>query len=271
MKITHDRRILRPLAAIAALLTVCSVAPAQTKSASSSSDDGAPRYEIGLFGGVQFWGVNNGGKFITNKLVGGGLGGVRFTYDLAKHFGLEATWDIYAVNNLRLTTAQPYPVQTIAFGARNSQVQAGPVYYFNGRDSKVRVFLTVGPEYISYWVTKTGKGFAASPGYAPYGAPYIGGKDGAALFYGGGVKFNFTDHFGMRVDAKGVFTKNPDFNLPAFTSAPGQVLIPTKQTINGFQATLGLEYRFGARPVSAPPVVNASGGSSGDEGHERNS
>ena len=254
MKKTHDKRMFKPLAAFAALLTVCSVAPAQTKSASTSSDDGAPRYEIGIFGGVQFWGVNNGGKFVENKMVQGGIGGARFTYDFAKHWGLEATWDIYAVNNLRLQTTQPYPVQTIAFGARNTQVQAGPVYYFSGRDSKFRIFLTAGPEYISWWATKDAKGFAASPAYAVYNAPYIGGKDNAALFYGGGVKFNFTDHFGMRLDARGIFTKNPDFNLPAFSSGPAQVFIPTKQTANGFQALVGIEYRFGARPVVPPPA-----------------
>src|SRR5271165_5820122 len=144
MKKTYDRRLLKPLAAVAALLTVCSVAPAQTKSP-SSTDDGAPRYEIGVFGGVQFWGVNNGGKFITNKMVAGGTEGIRFTYDFARHWGLEATWDIYSVNNLRLQATQPYPVQSIAFGARNTQVQGGPVYYFSGRDSKVRIFLTAGP------------------------------------------------------------------------------------------------------------------------------
>jgi hypothetical protein len=252
MKKTHDKRMLKPLAAFAALLTVCSVAPAQTKSA-STTDESAPRYEIGIFGGAQFWGINNGGKFVENKLVQGGIGGVRFTYDIAKHWGLEATWDIYAVNNLRLITTQPYPVQTISFGARNTQVQAGPVYYFNPRDSKFRIFLTAGPEYISYWVTKDAKGFAASPGYAAYNAAYIGGKDNAALFYGGGVKYNFTDHLGMRIDARGIFTKNPDFNLSAFSSAPGQVFIPTKQTANGFQALLGIEYRFGAKPVVTPP------------------
>jgi hypothetical protein len=254
MKKTHDKKFLKPLAAIAALLTVCSVAPAQMKSA-SSTDESAPRYEIGIFGGGQFWGINNGGKFVTNKLVQGGIFGTRFTYDFAKHWGLEATWDIYAVNNLRLQTTQPYPVQTIAFGARNTEVQAGPVYYFQGRESKFRIFLTTGPEYIAYWATKKAKGFAQSPAYAPYDAAYIGGKDNAALFYGGGVKYNFTDRFGMRVDVRGIFTKNPDFNLPSYSVGLGSTYIPTKQTANGFQALLGVEYRFGARPMKevAPP------------------
>jgi outer membrane protein W len=252
MKKTYDRRLLKPLAALAALLTVCSVAPAQTKSAAHSDDEGAPRYEIGVFGGVQFWGVNNGGKFITNKMIAGGTDGVRFTYDFARHWGLEATWDIYSVNNLRLLTTQPYPVQTIAFGARNTQVQGGPVYYFQPRDSKFRIFLTVGPEYIAWWATKNAKGFAQSPGYAVYDAAYIGGKDNAGLFYGGGVKYNFTNHFGVRVDVRGIFTKNPDFNLPSYSTGPGATLIPTKQTLNGFQALLGMEYRFGAKPVAPP-------------------
>ena len=77
MKKTHDKRFLKPLVAVAALLTVCSVAPAQTKSA-PTSDDSAPRYEIGVFGGVQYWGVNTGGKFVTNKVVQGGISGFRF-------------------------------------------------------------------------------------------------------------------------------------------------------------------------------------------------
>ena len=254
MKKTHDKRFLKPLMAVAALLTVCSVAPAQTKSA-PTSDDSAPRYEIGVFGGVQYWGVNTGGKFVTNKVVQGGISGFRFTYDFARHWGLEATWDIYATNNLRLQVTQPYPVQTIAYGARNTQVQGGPVYYFQPRDSKFRIFLTTGPEYIAWWATKEAKGFANSPGYIPYNDSVLGGKDGAALFYGGGLKYNFTDHFGMRLDLRGIFTKNPGFNLPAYSNGPGGTYIPTKQTINGFQALLGMEYRFGARPLPPAPVV----------------
>jgi hypothetical protein len=251
MKKTYDKRFIKPLAAAAVLLTVCSVAPAQTKYA-SNADEAAPRYEIGAFGGIQLWGINNGGKFVTNKLVDGGIYGIRFTYDFAKHWGLEATYDIYAVNNLRLQTTQPYPVQTISFGARNAEVQAGPVYYFQGRESKFRLFLTVGPEYITYWATKKAKGFAQSPAYAPYNAAYIGGKDNVALFYGGGMKYNFTQHFGMRVDVRGVFTKNPNFNLPSYSVGPGSTYIPTKQTANAFQALLGIEYRFGARPLQPP-------------------
>jgi hypothetical protein len=258
MKRNQHIRIFRPLAAVAALLAVCSVAPAQNaqtapaKNAVTDSDEAAPRYEIGLFGGAQWWGVNTGGKSLTNNLVRGGAAGTRFTYDFAKHFGLEASYTFIAVNNLRLYTAQTYPVTSIAFGARNAQVMAGPVFYIQPRDSKFRVFLTVGPEYITDWVTKQGKGFANSPAYIPYNAAYIGGKDNAALFYGGGIKYNYSPHLGVRLDFRGIFTKNPNFNLPAYASAPGQVYIPTKQTINGLQITLGLEYRFGAHPIAAP-------------------
>jgi outer membrane protein W len=253
MKMTQDKRINRSLAAVAAFLAVCSVAPAQTKSTASDADSAAPRYELGILGGGQFWNVYSSGKNNEDALKSGGIFGVRFTYDFATHFGLEATWDIYAVNNLRLYETAGYPVTTVNFGARNAQVQGGPVYYFTGRDSKFRPFLTVGPEYVTYWITKEGKGFAQSPAYAPYDAAYIGGKDGAALFYGGGFKYNFTKSFGMRADLRGIWGKNPDFNLPGFSAAAGAVYIPTKQTIGGLQATLGMELRFGARPVAAVP------------------
>ncbi len=240
----------KSLAAVAVLMAFGASAPAQTKSSSDSS----PRYEIGIFGGAQIWSINSGTRPTTNSFADGGVGGVRFTQDFSRYFGLEEAWSIYAVNNLVLNTTQPYAVKSIAFGSRNASVTAGPVFYFMPRESKIRVFVTAGPSYITWWPTKDARGIAQGPLYAPYAAPYIGGKDNAALFYGGGVKFNFSNHFGMRLDARGFFTKDPNFNLPSFSSAPGQVLI-TKALANGLQLTAGIEYRFGARPVVTPPTA----------------
>lgn len=249
MKKTHLNSCFKPLAAAAVLMTVCSVAPAQT----SASSDPSPRYEIGLFGGFQKWSIYTGNSPKTDQLVTGGVGGIRATQDFARYFGLEETWSIYAVNNARFSTTGPYPITSIAFGARNATVSAGPVFYFNPRDSKVRFFVTAGPTYITFWPTKDAKSLAQSPAYAPYRAQYIGGKDGAALMYGGGVKFNLSPRFGIRFDTRSFFTKNPNFNLPSFSSAPGQIHIPQHQNAFALQTTLGVEFRFGARPVAPPP------------------
>jgi Outer membrane protein beta-barrel domain len=238
-----------PVAA-AVLLTAGTAAWAQ-----NSPDYYAPRYEIGLFGGFQHWNILNGSSPTTNSLVSGGVGGIRATQDFAKYFGLEETWSIYAVNNVRFSTTGPYPVTSVAFGARNATVAAGPVVYFNPRDSKVRFFVTVGPSYISFWPTKDAKGFAQSPPFIPYRSTYLGGKDGVALMWGGGVKFNMSHKFGIRFDVKDFWTKNPNWNLPSFSSAPGQILVPAHQTAIMLQTTVGVEYRFGARPVPpAPPA-----------------
>jgi hypothetical protein len=249
MRKTYLSSFFKPLVASAVLLAAGSSAWAQT----SSSSDPSPRYEIGLFGGFQKWNIYTGSHPRTDSLVTGGVGGVRATQDFARYFGLEEAWSIYAVNNVRFATTGPYPVTSVAFGARNATVSAGPVFYFNPRDSKVRFFVTVGPSYITFWPTNDAKGFAQSPGYAPYRANFLGGKDGVALMWGGGVKFNLSPHFGIRFDVKDFWTKNPSWNLPSFSSAPGQVLVPQKQSAVGLQTTLGVQYRFGARPVPPPP------------------
>ncbi len=254
-----------PLLASALVLSLSGNAAAQNTAKSSGgmfmSDSAdfinAPRFELGVFGGGQFWKLSQKNSIAPNKLEEGAAFGARFDVDLTKHFGLEVAWTFWAENNAVFTLAPGAPtfINTIGFGSRNGQVYAGPMLYFTKPQSKIRPFLTVGPAYQYFWVTSNAKTQALSTAlpYSYIHANQLDNSDGAALVYGGGVKYFAGKRVDLRVDARGIFTKNPHFNLPGLSTGPSSVFVPPGGIQNGLQVTAGIGYRFGYR--EAPPVV----------------
>ena len=263
-----------PLLASAFLMTLSGNAAAQTTSKSggmflSNSADfiNAPRFELGVFGGGQWWSLNHQNDIAPNKLVNGAAFGARFDADFTNHFGMEIAWTAWGENNLRFTNTagSPVGIQTSSYGGRNGQVFAGPVLYFTKPQAKIRPFVTVGAAYQYFWPTSNAKTQALS---STLPATYIHANqlddaDGAALVYGGGIKYFLSKRIDIRFDARGIFTKNPHFNLPGLSTGPGSIFVPPGGTQNGLQATLGIGYRFGYREAPAvkppdvkPPAVN---------------
>jgi outer membrane protein OmpA-like peptidoglycan-associated protein len=86
--------------------------------------------------------------------------------------------------------------------------------------------------------------------------------------YGGGIKWHFTDHFGLRIDARGFWSRNPTYDLPNYPD--GGIYIPAKDKLNSFQGTVGLVWYLGegkcppmppAPPPPAPlPTPTITGG-----------
>ena len=72
-----------------------------------------------------------------------------------------------------------------------------------------------------------------------------------ALNYGGGVKFHLSDHFGLRFDARGFWSRNPTYGLANFPN--GGIYIPSKDKINGFEVTAGLVFYLGEKKCPPPP------------------
>ena len=263
-----------PLLASALLLNLSGSAYAQSSAKSrgsmmSSSEDfiNAPRFEVGVFGGGQWWKLNHDDDIAPNKLVNGAAYGARFDVDLTKRFGMELAWTFWGENNLNFTLApgSPVGIQTVSFGGRNGQVYLGPMFYLTKPQSKIRPFLTVGAAYQYFWPTSNAKTQALSTTlpYSYIHANQLDNSDGPALVYGGGIKYFLSKRIDLRVDARGIFTRNPHFNLPGLSTGPGSVFVPPGGTQNGLQATAGIGYRFGyvppppAAPEKKPePVVN---------------
>ena len=250
--------------------------PAPKAANTASGQDQYPDLvEIDPFGGISIYGQVNRG--LSTKLANGGVGGIRIAYNPAAHFGIEL-WGDYANAPVRfVSSAGNYPaglgtgpIPPYSFGAHNFVFGLNPVLNLTPRGSKVQPYLTVGVMGVQFTPSNTAQRLAGQPtNMALYGAQNLNDNLQVGLNYGGGVKWHFTDHFGFRLDARGLWSRNPTYNLPSFPQG-NNVYIPAKAKINGMQATAGLVFYLGqskcpemppAPPAPAPlPTPTISGG-----------
>ena len=233
------------------------------KMMSSSGEDAMPDLvEIDPFGGVSTYGQVNRG--LTTHLVTGGVAGIRGAVNPSKYVGIEGFFEYVQANVQFRSSTGNYPagsgaltgtpLPTYSFGARNYIFGAGPVVNLTPRGSRVQPYLTVGVAGIQFTPTDTAKGLARQPQVnALYKSANLNDNLQVAVYYGGGVKFHLSDHFGLRLDARGFTSRNPTYGLPDYNT--GGIYIPSKNLINNFQGTVGLVFYLGQS--KCPPMPEA--------------
>jgi outer membrane beta-barrel protein len=220
----------------------------KTKTDSSTEDQYPDMVELDPFGGVSIFGQVNRGldeKFIT----GGTLGG-RVAYNFSKYIGLELGYN-YMVNNVRLVTPVQPGFPSYDFSVRNHMLALNPIFNLTPRGSKFQPYLTIGVGAIQFTPTTHAEAVARSAAAAPFFAQSLNDNLQVALNYGGGVKWHLTDHVGLRIDVRGIFSRNPTFDLPNYPT--GGVYITSHQHLNGVEATAGLVFYLGKKAVPPPP------------------
>ncbi|MEZ5355246.1 MAG: outer membrane beta-barrel protein [Bryobacteraceae bacterium] len=203
--------------------------------------------DVGVFAGTQdFKHWRNRIAAPGSDMVGGGLFGARVGWDLSRRWGFETSYT-YAVNNLRLfpvpagqlTSTGP---DSIGYGARNHHLAVNPLFHFLDRNARIRPYVTAGLGILWFEPTSEAQRSAQSP-QAPVGASVLDGRYGPAFNWGGGLKFNLTRMFEMRVDARNIISQAPHFALPASPLSPGGVYIARRGAQSGFQITGGVGVR----------------------------
>ena len=267
-----NRLRIRPLSSVILCGALCLATSAyaqnaNTTKASSSGEDQYPDLvELDVFGGISIYGEVVAG--LGEKLVDGGVAGLRIDVNPSKWLGIEL-WGDYAQANVEFKVpsgvyppGSTYPpnglpgtvLPTYSFGSRNYLFGLNPVFNLRPRGSKVQPYVTVGVMGVQYTPTDTAKGLARNANTnALFKTGNLNDNLQAGLNYGGGVKWHFTDHFGMRIDVRGLWTRNPTYDLPNYND--GGVYIPAKNKLNGMQATLGLVWYFGQS--KCPPMPPA--------------
>ncbi len=252
--------------------------PNSTKAAAKAGANGLDEYpdliEIDPFGGISTYGQVLRG--LTTKLVDGGVGGLRLTYNPSAYIGIELWADFDQANvefrqSSGLNPATGAALPPYSFGARNYFFGLNPIINLKPRGSKVQPYVTVGVNGIQFTPTDAAKTMARSAtNVALYNSGNLNDNLQVGLNYGGGVKFHVTDHFGVRVDARGFWSRNPTYGLPNYPN--GGIYIPAHDKINGFQGTLGLVWYAGTTkcpempPAPPPPAPLPTPTISGAEG-----
>lgn len=218
------------------IATLCLLAGTALAQSNASVEDMAYKglSELNIFGGIsKIKGTSQG---LGNSFDTGPLFGARYTGNYWKYIGLELGYG-YAHNNLNFKRPLTSAPGNTAFPGKLHQFNVNPVFHFTPRGAKMRPFLTAGLSAVEF-----------RPGSA-----LPGGKDNlfAALNYGGGLKYHLSDRIGMRFDMRGLWTKHPNFELPA-ASTTGYYM-PGGLKTGGVQATAGLDIYFGKKSAPPPP------------------
>jgi outer membrane protein OmpA-like peptidoglycan-associated protein len=223
------------------------------KAKTSSGDEYPDIIEIDVFGGVSVYGQVMRG--LDTKLVDGGVVGLGVTWNATRRVGLEL-WGDWNQANVEFKTPSAPGLPTYSFGSRSYFLGGDLVFNLKPRGSRVVPYLEVGVDAVQFTPTKKAK-FQARSAFneATYFSGNLNDNLQVGLNYGGGVKFHLSDHFGIRLDARGLWSRNPTYGLPNFPN--GGIYIPAKDKINGLQATVGLVWYLGQVPCDRWPTPAA--------------
>lgn len=234
-----------------ALVLVPGAAGQQASKPPSGGDELPDKVELNAFGGGSFFqGVQSG---LGTKLVNGGAFGFRVTENIWRYVGFEQAFT-YSTNNVRFESPARQGLPQNDFGHRIYQYSLNPVFYWTERGSRIRPFLTVGVSALFMAPTDAAKAWAQSPQNAGLFAQSLDSNINPAMNYGGGLKWRLTERWGLRFDARGIWTKNPTFRLADYPN--NGLYIPNGDKLHGIQTTAGLTYYFGRKaeaPAPPPP------------------
>ncbi len=235
-------------AALLALVLAPGAAGQQAAKPTSGGDELPDKVELNGFGGGSFFQGVSGG--LGTKLVNGGAFGFRVTENFWRYVGLEQAFT-YSANNVRFESPAAPGLPQNDFGHRIYQYSLNPVFYWTERGSKIRPFLTAGISAMYFAPIDSAKGWARSPLNTHLLAQNLDANLHPAMNYGGGLKWHLTERWGLRFDARGLWSRNPTFRL--MDSPNGGLYIPRGDKLHGIQTTAGITYYLGSRAEAAPP------------------
>ena len=234
----------------------------------------AQDYEIGIFGGADFWKR----KFdpLRTGLAPSGVIGIFATENFSKYLGLEQSLS-YSQNPIHFTPDFNGAIQQFQLSQRMWMFQNSLLVYFKPKRSAVRPYLKAGAGLISYRPTDDALAIVENPANVSLGAYNMAADTRFAATYGFGLKVRFSDHFGLRAEILGIISREPHYGLAEFGITPAEVqsgsvpnsgttgsgvtgpliFIPPNGIFNGVQATGGIYYVWGGKETISLPVSKA--------------
>jgi outer membrane protein OmpA-like peptidoglycan-associated protein/outer membrane protein W len=238
-----------------------------TNAVPAKSGDYFNFFELNVYGGWGDYTKQDGQPF--SQLQQGGLMGARTTENFWNYFALEQDFGFFSYHRLVFRGPTPNGVPIPILGTHVYQGSFNGVLHFTPRDSKFRPFVTAGigeANYVpNHAAMEAAEGLPPEAGFTGFST-----HGSLELNYGGGLKYQMSPRFGVRMDARGYYGHTPQFGLPS-DSPDGGATIPRGFKEFGVQLTGGLTLYLGhigekpapPPPPPAPPVIPPHGLSAG--------
>jgi len=197
---------------------------------------------------------------------GGGNVGLELPLKKSNIFGFEVSYG-FSQNNLELTyeNSPTLPV-TKSYGLRDNRFSGDLVVHSPSTFRGIRPYAVVGAEYDRFSPTSAAVSLANTTGfaYAPVAKLSSQGDGGANV--GGGLDYNLTEKWGVRIDVRYHITSSPTLGLPYGITPSSNAYFPISGDAHSIQYTIGIVYHFGwgksssaaAKPTSSSRQPSAA-------------
>lgn len=183
----------------------------------------------------------------TTRLVGldyasGYLIGVRITENLGERFGAELEYS-FANQPLAFQNLQP-SLTRLDLEHREHSFDYNILFYALPASSRIRPYAVAGIGACFYQIKGSSKDFALGEGLSLRDRWKLAGS------WGGGLKYFFSDKWGVRFDIRDQITGTPDYGLPhaaaSFQGVPGAAFKPDG-VLQTWQFSAGFLVAWGGR------------------------
>lgn len=162
--------------------------------------------------------------------------GLRVGVDGLGHWGQDISYS-YGINATQISV----PTNgSFAFTGRSHQFAYNAVFYPGGlRAKKVYPYLTAGAGGTIFTLSQAtiDQGLAAGLGKLQTHTSFV-------FNAGGGIRFQFNDRYGLRLDARDWMSHPPRYGIPASSNDPGAFVFPVNGVFHQIELSIGFVYCF---------------------------
>ena len=176
---------------------------------------------------------------------GGGNVGLELPLKKSNIFGVEVSYG-FSQNNLELTyeNSPTLPV-TKSYGLRDNRFSGDLVAHSPATFRGIRPYAVVGAEYDRFSPTSAAVSLANTTGFAYAPVAKLSSQGAGGVNIGGGLDYNLTEKWGVRIDVREHITGSPTLGLPYGVTPSSNAYFPISGDAHSLQYTIGIVYHFG--------------------------
>jgi len=182
----------------------------------------------------------------TTYAAGGGANvGFELPLKRSKIFGLELSYG-YSQNNLELTyeNSPTLPV-TKSYRLRDNRFGGDLVVHSPSTFRGIRPYAVLGAEYNRFSPSSAAVALANTTGFAYAPVAKLTSEGNGGVNFGGGLDYNVTEKWGVRIDVRDHITGSPTLGLPYVNTTSSPAYFPISGNAHNIQYTIGIVYHFG--------------------------